>query len=113
MLFWTFHFLTDGFFQLLDEFPQEWSFGSLKKTVYSLPNNTVAMWSCEFFTGILIKTAFLLYSYFHCSLAYLLLNKIAPLVIPRSDKSMEEAVDTADKVTSNLGNEQTIMSYAL
>ncbi|KRZ61162.1 hypothetical protein T02_9361 [Trichinella nativa] len=69
----------------------EWSFGSLKKTVYRLPNNTVAMWSCEFFTGILIKTAFLLYSYFHCSLAYLLLNKIAPLVIPRSDKSMEEA----------------------
>ncbi|KRX37556.1 hypothetical protein T05_5155 [Trichinella murrelli] len=91
----------------------EWSFGSLKKTVYSLPKNTVAMWSCEFFTGILIKTAFLLYSYFHCSLAYLLLNKIAPLVIPRSDKSMEEAVDTADKVTSNLGNELTIMTYAL
>ncbi|KRZ82233.1 hypothetical protein T08_3077 [Trichinella sp. T8] len=26
---------------------------------------------------------------------------------------MEEAVNTADKVTSNLGNEQTIMSYAL
>ncbi|KRY44963.1 hypothetical protein T03_4389 [Trichinella britovi] len=98
MLFWTFHFLTDGFFQLLDEFPQEWSFGSLKKTVYRLPNNTVAMWS--------VKT-------YWKNLGYLLLNKIAPLVIPRSDKSMEEAVDTADKVTSNQENEQTIMSYAL
>ncbi|KRY45398.1 Deoxyribonuclease-2-alpha [Trichinella britovi] len=63
----------------------EWSFGSLKKTVYRLPNNTVAMWS--------VKT-------YWKNLGYLLLNKIAPLVIPRSDKSMEEAVDTADKVTT-------------
>ncbi|KRX46743.1 hypothetical protein T09_10591 [Trichinella sp. T9] len=49
------------------------------------------------------------------NLGYLLLNKIAPLVSPRSDKSMEEAIDTADKATSNQenGNEQTILNYAL
>ncbi|KRX51964.1 hypothetical protein T09_12279 [Trichinella sp. T9] len=78
----------------------EWSFGSLKKTVYRLPNNTVAMWS--------VKTSWK-------NLGYLLLNKIAPLVSPRSDKSMEEAIDTADKATSNQenGNEQTILNYAL
>ncbi|KRX12253.1 hypothetical protein T07_10362 [Trichinella nelsoni] len=119
MLFWTFHFLTDGFFQLHDEFPQVsndilakhslYSYRHLEKSVYRHPNNTAYHVVCK----NLLEEAIIEGTINLAVLGYLLLNKIAPLVSPRSDKLMEEAIDTADKATSNQGNEQTIMSYAL
>ncbi|KRY06829.1 hypothetical protein T12_9121 [Trichinella patagoniensis] len=71
----------------------EWSFGRLEKIVYRLPNNTVYYVVCKnLLEEVIIKGTINL-----AVLRYLLLNKIAPLVSPRSDKSMEEAIDTTDK----------------
>ncbi|KRY27298.1 Deoxyribonuclease-2-alpha [Trichinella spiralis] len=70
----------------------EWSFGILEKTVYRLPNNTVYHVVCE----NLLEKAIIKGTIKLAVLGYLFLNKIAPLVSFRSDKSMEEAIDTAD-----------------